>query len=67
MRSKLTRFNGCSPFSFDLSAQQALRKSVKTKSPAPARPRVPGLIVHFHGGGFVAQSSKSHEVRVMSD
>ena len=21
-----------------------------------------GLLVHFHGGGFVAQSSKSHEV-----
>ncbi|KAK3798516.1 hypothetical protein RRG08_063525 [Elysia crispata] len=42
--------------------QQALRKSVKSKAPVPAKPRVPGLIVHFHGGGFVAQSSKSHEV-----
>lgn len=25
-------------------------------------PRSPGLMVHCHGGGFVAQSSKSHEI-----
>ncbi|EDO39376.1 predicted protein, partial [Nematostella vectensis] len=26
------------------------------------KPRAKGLILHIHGGGFVAQSSKSHEV-----
>ena len=30
------------------------------KQPLPA---ASGLIVHIHGGGFVAQSPKSHEVR----
>ena len=25
-------------------------------------PRTPGIIIHFHGGGFVAQSPKSHEI-----
>ena len=28
--------------------------------------RASGLIVHFHGGGFVAQSSKSHELYLRS-
>lgn len=27
------------------------------------QPLSPWLLVHFHGGGFVAQTSKSHEVR----
>ena len=27
-----------------------------------AKPKADGLIIHIHGGGFVAQSSKSHEV-----
>lgn len=26
------------------------------------QPRSPWLLIHFHGGGFVAQTSKSHEV-----
>lgn len=26
-------------------------------------PSSPFLVIHFHGGGFVAQTSKSHEVR----
>lgn len=26
------------------------------------KPKSDGLLVHIHGGGFVAQSSKSHEV-----
>lgn len=26
-------------------------------------PSSPFLLIHFHGGGFVAQTSKSHEVR----
>lgn len=26
-----------------------------------AKPASPGLLIHCHGGGFVAQSSKSHE------
>lgn len=34
-------------------------ESNKKKDLAPPSP---GLIVHCHGGGFVAQSSKSHEV-----
>ena len=27
------------------------------------QPRSPWLIIHFHGGGFVAQTSRSHEVQ----
>ena len=27
------------------------------------KPKSDGLLVHVHGGGFVAQSSKSHEVQ----
>ncbi|GFN86132.1 hormone-sensitive lipase [Plakobranchus ocellatus] len=45
-----------------ISAHLREGQSVKNKSPTSSKPRVPGLIVHFHGGGFVAQSSKSHEV-----
>jgi hormone-sensitive lipase len=30
--------------------------------PAPAAPRSPHLILHVHGGGFIAHSSKSHEI-----
>ena len=26
-------------------------------------PPSPGLVIHVHGGGFVSQSVKSHEVR----
>lgn len=26
-------------------------------------PSSPCLLIHFHGGGFVAQTSKSHEVK----
>ena len=29
-----------------------------------AKPKADGLIIHIHGGGFVAQSSKSHEVGI---
>lgn len=29
-------------------------------------PLSPWLVVHFHGGGFVAQTSKSHEVCVFT-
>ena len=29
------------------------------------KPKSDGLLVHVHGGGFVAQSSKSHEVQHM--
>ncbi|XP_066257180.1 hormone-sensitive lipase isoform X3 [Euwallacea similis] len=32
-----------------------------TKNKAPLEPPSKGLIIHCHGGGFVAQSSKSHE------
>lgn len=27
------------------------------------QPLSPWLLIHFHGGGFVAQTSKSHEVK----
>ncbi len=30
-----------------------------------AKPKADGLIIHIHGGGFVAQSSKSHEVGIL--
>ncbi|ENN72419.1 hormone-sensitive lipase isoform X2 [Dendroctonus ponderosae] len=32
-----------------------------TKNKSPLEPPAKGLIIHCHGGGFVAQSSKSHE------
>ncbi|XP_067874541.1 hormone-sensitive lipase isoform X2 [Heterodontus francisci] len=38
-------------------AQLVLERRLKTKK----APRSKFLIVHFHGGGFVAQTSKSHE------
>ncbi|XP_041373869.1 hormone-sensitive lipase-like [Gigantopelta aegis] len=34
----------------------------KLKPDQKTLPRTPGLLVHCHGGGFVAQSSRSHEV-----
>lgn len=37
----------------------SLSLGLKTKRCPPS----PNLLVHFHGGGFVAQTSKSHEVR----
>jgi hypothetical protein len=36
--------------------------SITWKSKAAASPLSPLLIIHFHGGGFIAQSSASHEV-----
>ncbi|KAK6173809.1 hypothetical protein SNE40_017204 [Patella caerulea] len=45
--------------------QQVHIKSTKSKPPkhpVVPKPKSPGLIVHCHGGGFVAQSSKSHSV-----
>ncbi|BFZ14026.1 hypothetical protein BsWGS_17065 [Bradybaena similaris] len=42
--------------------QHSLRKSSKLKTPTSTKPKALGLIIHIHGGGFVAQSSKSHEV-----
>jgi hormone-sensitive lipase len=30
-----------------------------------AKPKADGLVIHIHGGGFVAQSSKSHEVGIL--
>ncbi|KAH9495219.1 DDB1- and CUL4-associated factor 8 [Bulinus truncatus] len=41
---------------------QGLKKGSKVKSPGAAKPKAAGLVIHIHGGGFVAQSSKSHEV-----
>ncbi|XP_005093044.1 hormone-sensitive lipase [Aplysia californica] len=45
-----------------LEGQQALKKDVKSKNAAEPKPRTSSLVIHIHGGGFVAQSSKSHEV-----
>ncbi|ESO99938.1 hypothetical protein LOTGIDRAFT_113239 [Lottia gigantea] len=41
-----------------------MKPNTKNKSGKPqiAKPKSPGLLIHCHGGGFVAQSSKSHEV-----
>lgn len=36
----------------------SLSLGLKTKRSPPS----PWLVLHFHGGGFVAQTSKSHEV-----
>lgn len=36
----------------------SLSLSLKIKKSPPS----PWLVVHYHGGGFVAQTSKSHEV-----
>ncbi|KAL4657663.1 hormone-sensitive lipase-like [Arapaima gigas] len=40
-----------------ISRSEGLSLGLKTKR----SPRSPWLLVHFHGGGFVAQTSKSHE------
>uniref|UniRef100_A0A8C9WJ35 Hormone-sensitive lipase n=1 Tax=Scleropages formosus TaxID=113540 RepID=A0A8C9WJ35_SCLFO len=40
-----------------ISRSEGLSLGLKTKR----SPRSPCLLVHFHGGGFVAQTSKSHE------
>lgn len=36
-------------------------RSLELRSRPQQAPRSPSLVVHFHGGGFVAQTSKSHE------
>ncbi|XP_037372586.1 hormone-sensitive lipase [Talpa occidentalis] len=58
--------------SYDLREGQdseALNSMVKSESPRGLElrprpqqvPRSPSLVIHIHGGGFVAQTSKSHE------
>jgi hypothetical protein len=42
--------------------QQKNSRSPSTKSPQAKAEKSHGLLIHVHGGGFVAQSSKSHEV-----
>ncbi|XP_025100459.1 hormone-sensitive lipase-like isoform X2 [Pomacea canaliculata] len=37
-------------------------RSPGAKTPSPKTQRARGLLIHCHGGGFVAQSSRSHEV-----
>ncbi|XP_077985551.1 hormone-sensitive lipase-like [Glandiceps talaboti] len=48
-----------------MSEQVPGQGQTQTPPPAPTRKVAPlsrGLVIHIHGGGFVAQSSKSHEV-----
>ncbi|XP_071656640.1 hormone-sensitive lipase isoform X1 [Patagioenas fasciata] len=51
----------------DSAALLALSRSEGPRAPlrwfrgGPALPPSPSLLVHFHGGGFVAQTSRSHE------
>lgn len=40
-----------------------VRQASMNRGNSVGQPMAPGLIIHFHGGGFVAQSSQSHEVR----
>jgi acetyl esterase/lipase len=39
-----------------------VHKATLDRGATSGRPMAPGLIIHFHGGGFVAQSPESHEV-----
>ncbi|XP_053908559.1 hormone-sensitive lipase isoform X2 [Cuculus canorus] len=50
----------------DSAALSALTRSEGPRAPlrwrqGPPLPPSPSLLVHFHGGGFVAQTSRSHE------
>lgn len=51
---KIKKFTKRMPLQIGISSEQNKKKILS--------PASPGLIVHCHGGGFVAQSSKSHEV-----
>ncbi|KAL5019642.1 hypothetical protein ScPMuIL_002534 [Solemya velum] len=42
-----------------------LLRTLTNRSPEKCLPMSPCLVVHCHGGGFVAQSSKSHEVSIL--
>ncbi|CAI9723045.1 hormone-sensitive lipase isoform X1 [Octopus vulgaris] len=50
--------------SFDLlqGQEKLLKDHLIIRLPSKAQPPSPNLLFHIHGGGFVAQSSKSHEV-----
>ena len=39
-------------------------RTVSSRTPRPLPPAT-GLIFHMHGGGYVAQSPNSHEVRAI--
>ncbi|XP_072166376.1 hormone-sensitive lipase-like [Diadema setosum] len=50
------------------TAQQNGKNSRNTKKPPkkPPSPMSKGLLIHIHGGGFVAHTSKSHEIYLRS-
>ncbi|XP_032236077.2 hormone-sensitive lipase [Nematostella vectensis] len=48
--------------SYEWRDGQSRDGSKEEGSVSKLKPRAKGLILHIHGGGFVAQSSKSHEV-----
>lgn len=52
---------GPKPVQVRLISYQVREGMLGTKNKSPLEPPSKGLIVHCHGGGFVAQSSKSHE------
>ncbi|XP_060532409.1 hormone-sensitive lipase isoform X2 [Cylas formicarius] len=52
---------GPKPVHLRLISYKLRRGMLGSKNKAPSEPPADGLIVHCHGGGFVSQSSKSHE------
>ncbi|XP_050315776.1 hormone-sensitive lipase isoform X2 [Anthonomus grandis grandis] len=56
-----TSYLGPKPIQVRLISYQAREGMLGTKNKIPLEPPADGIIIHCHGGGFVAQSSKSHE------
>lgn len=48
-----------------ISVFQARDKEGNVRHNSQSNPKADGLVIHIHGGGFVAQSSKSHEVGLL--
>ncbi|CAG9766982.1 unnamed protein product [Ceutorhynchus assimilis] len=56
-----TSYLGPKPIQVRLISYEMREGMLGTKNKTPLQPPSNGLIVHCHGGGFVSQSSKSHE------
>ncbi|KAJ8913019.1 hypothetical protein NQ315_002034, partial [Exocentrus adspersus] len=52
---------GHKPIQVRLISHKIRSGMIGTKNKTPLEPPAKGLIIHCHGGGFVAQSSRSHE------
>lgn len=57
----LYAISGTKPVQVRLISYHVREGMLGTKYKSPLEPPSKGLIIHCHGGGFVAQSSKSHE------